>query len=119
MHVHLGAEHPLGQRLIEIAYQPAGIKYRLRVATRQQLVQKLRRKCLRVVLGHTSSSPSRALYGASHKNPDTPAEALVHRLLLLLAIGRTHQQERLGALRTGTDLGLDTLAHLAPVMRID
>src|SRR5690606_7693187 len=61
-----------GQNLLQVPDQAARIQYRLGITASQQLVQKLCRKCLRIVLGHTSSSPSRAVYGSSHKNPDTP-----------------------------------------------
>src|SRR5690606_21074347 len=74
VNVQLGAQHAFGQSLLQVPDQAARIQYRLGITASQQLVQKLCRKCLRIVLGHTSSSPSRAVYGSSHKNPDTPVE---------------------------------------------
>ena len=72
VHVHLGVEHALGQRLLQIPDQATGVQYALRITAGQQLVQQLGGKNL-VVLGHTSSSPWRAVYGSSHKNPDRPS----------------------------------------------
>ncbi|UCD00384.1 MAG: hypothetical protein JSW66_07145 [Phycisphaerales bacterium] len=71
MNVHLGIEHPLGNRLLQLPDQTLRIEDALRITPGQQLVEQLRGKTL-VVLGHTSPSPCRAVYGSSHKNPDTP-----------------------------------------------
>lgn len=46
---------------------------------------------------------------------DALAEARVHRLFLLLSLGRTHQKECLAPVRAGADLGFDPVAHLPPV----
>lgn len=37
-------------------------------------VEQLGGRSLVVVLGHTSSSPCRAVYGSSHRNPDSPVQ---------------------------------------------
>ena len=41
-------------------------------------------------------------------------EARVHRLFLLLSLGRTHRKECLAPIRAGADLGFDPVAHLPP-----
>src|SRR6266478_10161593 len=50
---------------------------------------------------------------------DALAEARVHGAFLPLALGRAHQQEGFAALGAGTQLGLDPVAHLPPVARVD
>ena len=48
MHIHLGVQHPLGQRLLQIPDQTTRIEHRLRVSPGKQLIQKLlwkRRLC--------------------------------------------------------------------------
>jgi hypothetical protein len=39
VHVHLGVEHALGQGLLQVPDEAAGVQYRLGITTSQQLVQ--------------------------------------------------------------------------------
>ena len=65
--------------------------------------------------GRSAFAPARCALQARQRGLDALAEARVHRLFLLLAVGRTHQQERLAAVGAGAQLGLDAVAHLAPI----
>ena len=77
VHVHLRVEHSLGDRHLEVADRSVGMDDALRTTPGQQAVEQLRGKTL-VVLGHTSPSPQRAVYGSSHGNPDTASMSITH-----------------------------------------
>lgn len=70
MNIHLGVEHALGQRLLQIADQASRIEHRLRVATFEQRVKQFGRERPGVLLRYTSLLALRAVYGSTHKKPD-------------------------------------------------
>ncbi len=69
VHVHLGIEHALGQRLLQLRRQTLEIQRRTRSALRNQLVQQVPvNAVIMSFLRHTSPPPQGASYGSQTQN---------------------------------------------------
>ena len=68
---------------------------------------------------HRIACPFEPSGEADKRGFDALAEAVVHSPLLRAPLGRAHQHEALVAVRAGAQLGLDPVAHLAPVAGVD